>query len=334
VDGFLNVGGDTSSIVLRHTQNTNDEAAPVAENGARITAETENGESYTFIEMGAGVYKLPPTSLNQDARYRLNIKRRSGTQYLSEYVKVSKTPPIDSVHYRVDQKQNAVVVYVNAHDATKNTRFYRWKFEETYEYKTAYFSALDRDYDKQEIIIRKQDISTCWQTLESKDIKLGSTIKLSDDIIKDVPVNVIKIETNKLLLKYSILVKQYALSREAFEYWTDLAKTTQGTGSLFDPQPSQVTGNIKNNANTKELVFGYFSAATEEKKRIFINVGLGTYPTCLPPDTLEFSNAFESSAILLNSFRDSRGREGLLGSSESCADCRVQGGNTQRPSFW
>jgi hypothetical protein len=130
------------------------------------------------------------------------------------------------------------------------------------------------------IIARKEDVHTCWQTLESKDIKLGSTIKLSADIIKEVPVNVIDIATNKLYFGYSILVKQYALSREAFEYWTDLAKTTQGTGSLFDPQPSQVTGNIRNKANNKELVFGYFSAAVEQKQRIFIKAQLGAYPRC------------------------------------------------------
>ncbi|MEO6284838.1 MAG: DUF4249 domain-containing protein [Dyadobacter sp.] len=334
VDGFLNVGGDSSSIMLRHTQNTNDGKQPVVETGATIWAEAEKGEKYQFTETAMGVYKLPKLSFNTEVKYRLNIKRKGGGEYQSDYVVVSKTPPIDSLTYKVDTRRNAMLIYVNAHDQTNSTRFYRWKFEETYEYRAAYYSGLDRDRENKIVIARKEDVNLCWRTLESKDIKLGSTIKLNADIIQDLPVNIVDIASNKLYFGYSILVKQYALSREAFEYWTDLAKTTQGTGSLFDPQPSQVTGNIKNKANNKELVFGYFSAAVEQKQRIFIREQLGASPRCIAPDTIEPADAYKSEAILLNTFRDAKGRELVLGSSEICADCRVQGGTTTRPSFW
>jgi hypothetical protein len=158
-------------------------------------------------------------------------------------------------------------------------------------------------------------------------------VKLSQNVIKDLPVNVIDIASNKIFFGYSILVKQYGLSREAFEYWTALAKTTQGTGSLFDPLPSQVTGNVKNSRDNKELVFGYFSAAVEQKQRIFIRTRLGKYPTCMPPDTLTLKEALETEAFLLSSFIN-EGKSGILASSEFCGDCRVQGGITKKPSFW
>ncbi|MCE7067863.1 DUF4249 domain-containing protein [Dyadobacter sp. CY326] len=334
VDGFLNVGGDTSKIILRNTQNTNDEVKPLNEGGAKLVAEAESGETYNFEELDNGIYVLPPVNFNMSTKYRLRIKRSNGREYLSGYVVASKTPPIDSLTYRVDRNRNAMLVYVNAHDATNNTRFYRWRFEETYEYKSAFFSGLVRDPETETIIARRDDINTCWTTLESKDIKLGSTIKLNQDIIKDLPINVIDIATNKLYFKYSILVRQYALSQEAFEYWTDLAKTTQGTGSLFDPQPSQVTGNIRNVADAKELVFGYFSASTEEKQRIFIAPLLGRFPTCNAPDTLTPQEAYDSYSVLLNSYMDPQGVNWILGSSELCADCRAQGGTNKRPSFW
>ena len=334
IDGFLNVGGDTSRIKLSNTQNTNDDAQPVYEGNAVIMAESERGETFNFEEQPGGNYFLPPVNLDADTKYRLYIRRINGSEYRSEYVVVTKTPPIDSLTYKLDKNREAMVVYVNTHDATNNTRFYRWRFEETYEYKTAFYSGLDRDYQTKTVISRKEDISRCWRTLESKDIKLGSTIKLSQDIIKDLPINIIYIGTNKLLHKYSIMVRQYALSREAFEYWTDLAKTTQGTGSLFDPQPSQVTGNIRNIKDAKELVFGYFSASTEETQRIFIAPALGTYPRCMPPDTLMPHEAFDSYGVLLNSFVTEAGATYLLSSSEFCADCRAQGGTITRPSYW
>lgn len=335
VDGYLNVNGDTSDIRLSHTQGTNDSKPTVTEDGALITLEEEHGETYIFKPAGNGLYRLPPASFDQGAKYRLKIRRANGNEYESAYVVVSKTPPIDSLAYRLDPNRNAVVVYVNAHDATNATRFYRWSFEETFEYRAAYYSSLIRDVPNKVIIPRRDNINVCWRTLQSKDIKLGSTIKLSQDIIRDLPVNIIDIGTNKLYFGYSILVKQYGLTREAFEYWTDLAKTTQGTGSLFDPQPSQVTGNIRNTANAKELVFGYFSAAQEQTKRIFIKEALGTYPRCAAPDTLNLKDALESSSILLYYLQaEPPAKSGYLATSESCADCRTQGGTTTRPSFW
>jgi len=333
VDGFLNVSGDTSKVTLSLTQAVNNGNQFQREAGATITAQAENGESYAFQDMGNGSYYLPPTNFNQDAKYRLTIRRFDGREYESDYVTVSKTPPIDSITYRVDEGRNAMMIYVNTHDPSNQTRFYRWNFEETYEYRMAYYSSLTRDYDKKQIVSRTDNVNVCWRTLPSRDIKLGSTIKLSQDIVRDLPVNIVDIATNKLYFGYSILVKQYGLTREAFEYWTDLAKTTQGTGSLFDPQPSQVTGNIHAKADAKELVFGYFSAAQEQKQRIFIREGLGAYPRCMAPDTLTFEEAFNSSAVLLY-YLQGPPKSGYLGTSESCADCRSQGGTTTKPAFW
>jgi hypothetical protein len=333
VDGFLNVSGDTSKIILSHTQAVNDDKQFEMEAGATITADAENGESYAFQDMGNGLYKLPPTTFNLDARYRLRIRRLDGREYESEYVVVSKTPPIDSITYRVDEGRNGMIIYVNTHDPSNQTRFYRWNFEETYEYRMAYYSGLTRDYTTKQIVPRTDNVNVCWRTLASRDIKLGSTIKLSQDIIRDLPVNIVDIASNKLYFGYTILLKQYGLTREAFEYWTDLAKTTQGTGSLFDPQPSQVTGNIHAKADSKELVFGYFSAAQEQKKRIFIRETLGSYPRCMAPDTLDYNEAFNGSAVLLY-FYMGLPKSGYLGTSESCADCRSQGGTTTKPTFW
>lgn len=333
VDGFLNVNGDTSVVRLSRTQNTNDNGTPGIESGAFMTVEAENGETYLFSETASGIYKLPPASFDPNKKYRLHIRRAGGGEYESEYVEVSKTPPIDSITYRYDAGRDAVIIYVNTHDPANATRFYRWNFQETYEYRMPFYSSLIRDVPNKAIVPRTDDINVCWRTLESRDIKLGSTIKLSQDIIRDLPVNIIQVSTNKLYFGYTILLKQYGLTRQAFEYWTDLAKTTQGTGSLFDPQPSQVTGNIRNKADSKELVFGYFSAAQEQSKRIFIREGLGRYPTCYAPDTLTFDEAMESTGVLL-SYYMGQPKSGYLSTSESCADCRSQGGTTTKPSFW
>lgn len=332
VDGFLNIGSDSSRISLSHTQNATASEAVLNETNAVITAEEENGEIYSFTEQGNGSYILPPQNFKIASKYRLHIKTKNGKEYLSDYVEVKNTPPIDSVAYRYDGRQDGVTMFVNTHDASNQTRFYRWKFEETWEYRSAFYSSLEV-VDKN-IISRRGEINTCWRTIKSGNILLGSTIKLSQDIIRDVPLTTVPVSSNKLYVKYSLLVKQYGLTQDAFEYWTSLAKTTEGTGSLFDPLPSQVTGNIKSTTNAKELVFGYFSASVEQKKRIFATPGLGTFPRCPMPDTLIIEDAkLTTSGTYLLNYTGTR-PDSVLISSAYCADCRSQGGTTIKPSFW
>jgi hypothetical protein len=333
VDGFLNAGNEESRIELRLSQNTNDNSTPIVETGARIVVEEESGNSYSFTEVLRGVYTLPPVTVNPAGKYRLKITRLSGEEYLSEYVTVSQTPPIDSLTYRYDAGRDAMVISTNTHDPSGKTRFYRWKFEETYQYRSAYYSSLVYNQNTKKIEYRNENINLCWATKNSTGIILGSTVKLSADIIKDLPVNIAAISTNKFLMKYSILVKQYGLTQEEFEYWTSLAKSTQGTGSLFDPQPSQVTGNIKNVANNKELVFGYFNVAKEETKRIFMAPGRGQYPRCDPPDTVSVAEYLNSPIGYMLNYHGERS-DSLLISSLGCVDCRIQGGTTVKPSFW
>ncbi|TDE11984.1 DUF4249 domain-containing protein [Dyadobacter psychrotolerans] len=333
VDGFLNAGSDTSKIELRRTQNTNDGSAISVETGAKISVEMESGTAYSFTEKGKGAYFLPPINVNLSGKYRLRIKTAGGKEYMSDYVPVTTTPPIDSLGSVYDAERDAMVIKVNTHDPTNKTRFYKWKFEETYQYRAAYYSTLVIDTKKNEIVYRNEDINLCWKSAFSTNITLGSTIKLSADAIRDLPINVVPISTNKFYIKYSILVKQFGLTQDAFEYWTALAKTTQGTGSLFDPQPSQVTGNIKNIANPKELVFGYFSASRETSKRIFLTPNRGLYPRCDPPDTLSVADALKASGIMLISYQGER-MDSVLTTSSFCADCRAQGGTNIRPPFW
>ena len=54
IDGFLNIGSDTSRIELSHTQNTNAQTSIITEPGAKVTVEGEKGETYAFTEKGNG----------------------------------------------------------------------------------------------------------------------------------------------------------------------------------------------------------------------------------------------------------------------------------------
>ena len=85
-----------------------------------------------------GIYTSPNLNLVLNQEYRLRITTSNGKEYLSDYVIAKKTPLIDSLGFR--QEDKGVQVYVNAHDDSNNTRYYRWDFDETWEIKSYYYS--------------------------------------------------------------------------------------------------------------------------------------------------------------------------------------------------
>jgi len=333
IDGFLNTGLESSQIQLKRTQNVSDTSAPAAELKAQVTVEGDLGSHYVFTEEANGVYRLGAQQLNENEQFRLRIITANGKEYLSAFVPVIRTPLIDSVRSVVDRQQGGAQFYVTTHDPLNKTRFYRWKYEETWEFRTPFYSNLEVTRDT--ILWRTEDISTCWQTELSTNILVGSSIHLSQDIIQDFPITFAASSTDKLLYKYSILVKQFGLSQDGFEYWTRLAKTTQNTGGIFDPLPSQVTGNIQCMSNPKELVFGYFSASSVSEKRIFLTASMGQYPYCELGDTLTYLEALIAPDLIISPYYPPNNPVPLyVMAPTACADCRLHGGINVKPAFW
>jgi hypothetical protein len=334
VDGSLNTSvGASSQIRLSRTQNVYDEGLPRAELRAKVTVEGNKGSRYTFVEAEKGIYHLAAASYNAAEKFRLRIRTVDGKEFLSAFVPVVKTPPIDSLTYSINPGKEGVRIFVNTHDATNKTRFYRWSFDETWEYFTPLHSPME--VIGKSVVYRTENINTCWSSAKASTIVLGSTVKLTKDVVKDQVVTYVPVSSGKLRVKYSILVKQYGLTQEEYEYWNTLSKTTERTGSLFDPQPAQLTGNITCLSDPTELAFGYFGASTQQEHRLYVAERLGATPTCSPTDTLSLDELFDSMDLIVEEYfaPDSFTPEYVMGAS-NCTDCRLQGGTTKKPSFW
>ena len=139
---------------------------------------------------------------------------------------MKQTPPIDEVGWQA--LDNELQLYVNSQDPQNNTRYYRWEYEATWAFTAAFQSSMKYDEASGRIVPRTHlddDIYRCWRTEKSTDIKLGTSAKLSRDVISQVPDPVAAIRSEELRIKFSVLVKQYALTQEAYVYWETLRKT-------------------------------------------------------------------------------------------------------------
>ncbi len=333
VNGFFNSApGTTSTIQLSRTQTLTETKVPTAETKALVTIESQNKATYTLTEGTAGAYTLSGVTPQQGESYRLHVKTAKGVEYYSDYVPVIKTPPIDSVSWRVEN--DGVQFSVNTHDPQNNTRYYRWEFDETWEYLTPYRSEYEISNNR--IVERQLSVNQCWRSGSSTNIMTTSTTRLSKDVVSQFPLIFVAGNSIKLGIKYSILVRQFALSQASFDYYDQLAKITQNIGSIFDPQPSQITGNLHSTTNPSELVLGFFRVGTVETKRIFLTHyqvptfrTLTGYESCRM-DTLGTGDILKDRPAIISMFDRTR----YFTTSDYCVDCRLQGGVLTRPDFW
>lgn len=340
VDGFINTKGATT-IKLSRTTSLSEKVPPPPEQRALVRIEEENGSQIPLAEMQPGVYTSPATVLNTSKKYRLYLKTTDGKEYTSDFIEVKTTPPIDNVYW--ETANDGLTIYADAQDTRQATQYYRWEYEETWEFTSAFRS--DIEYKDNRIQSRYDNIYNCWRTVNSTVINTFATTNLRDDIVRKKAIQSIPAFSSRLLYKYSILVKQYAQTKVEFDYWNLLKKNTENVGDIFGSLPVQLTGNIRAVSDASMPVIGFIGAYSEERKRIFIDrvnlpeewrpVGELT-ALCGVPDTIPANNIsiFNNSNILpIGPLFTNGFLSGYTISSALCVDCRKTGTNV-RPSFW
>ena len=122
----------------------------------------------------------------------------------------------------------------------------------------------------------------------------------------------------------------------------ELQKVTESLGTLFDPQPSIIRGNISNVNDESEVVLGYFDAASIQEKRIFVNsndferISYPNYYSFCYDSIVSFGQIQEmvdSQWMIVSETMDEAGFPAYLFSIPVCIDCRLAGSNV-KPDYW
>jgi hypothetical protein len=357
VEGTINTGTDSTMIKLSRTVNisASNSTNPVVD--ATVVIQNDQNQSYSLNNLKNGYYTSPILNLDNTHKYRLSITTSDGKIYLSDYVTPIVSPPIDSIGFTgVSNKQqgSGLQIYVNTHDPNNNTHYYHWDYTETWQFHAKYDSEFVSDGT--EIVYRTaaQNIYQCYGNSISNNILLGSSAKLSQDVINQAPITFISSTSEKIEERYSINIKQYALSVDAYNYFSLLKQNTEELGSIFDAQPSQLTGNIHCTTDANLPVIGYISAGSLQQKRIYINnsqlptTWIATYPYNCEADTAWFSDPYRrgandveaylvplptSNIPIIQFFVTGPIPAGYLFTDSDCADCSIRGTTTE-PSFW
>jgi hypothetical protein len=306
--------------------------------GSIVSVTDDLGNDTRLSETIAGTYVTPPSFRGATGRsYTLHIKTSNSSGYRSYEslpMQMRPVPPIDSIYYEKTeipspypdgQNANGAQIYLNTHDPQNNCKFYRWEFEETWEFRLPYMTPNN----------------TCWISSNSDKINIKNTSSFAEDRIIRFPINFVSNMTDRLRVKYSILVNQYSLNEDEYLYWEKLQNIAEQVGGLYDITPASVPTNIWCVENPNEKVLGYFSVSASASKRIFVKdnfKGIFTYYTdevCIV-DTIyngaEIPSLNTFVWIIINHPLPPPSYV-VTTRTRGCYDCTVRGTKT-KPLFW
>jgi hypothetical protein len=354
VEGVVNSGQGATTIKLSRTSAL-DNPQVQYENDADVRLEGNDNSVFPLIGRGLGQYKADSLALKSTVKYKLTIRTSNGSAYASDFVATKNNPPIDSANWVYNTE--GVQFYINTHDDQNKTRYYLWDYEETWEYHGAFKSyvkydtiALSTGQKGYKAVYRNLNDPSffdstqyfCWQTFKSNTILLGSTIKLNKDVV-NLPLSFVPKTSVKMSVLYSILVKQYSLTPEAYAFLEIMKKNTEQTGSIFDAQPSALKGNIYNVKNLDEPVIGYLIICPIQEKRVFIKnealVRWGYSPGCVEQEFVNVSDTIKCRAFDLVPTRAVPSPApfpiipSFYAARYDCMNCKLNGTN-EKPTFW
>lgn len=300
---------------------------------AKVTITDDRNITATLKETDPGVYSTDSTKFRGivGRKYALQIES-TGFVYSTDYIEMKPVPPIDSVYWeKVFIKQSDVPglieegckIYLDTHDPSRKCLFYRWEYEETWEYQIPY----------------RVPNGVCWRTERSEKIMIKNTSVYNQARVTKFPLSFITNETDRLKVKYSILVKQYSLNADEYRFWEKVQNVSENVGSLYDIIPMTIQGNIKCKTRPEEIVLGYFSVSAVTEQRIFIKDwfrGIPNFYSYCPDDTIRGRLPDEGRNIswwVIEDYSDYRPPYWVITYHRECADCTTRGTNI-KPSFW
>lgn len=327
-----------------------DENEAIAEENAMVSVD-DGTQQYVFEETAPGIYVSEvPFAAETGKPYRLEITTENGRSYRSDAMQlpVSSTT-IDNLYAERttnEEGDEGMGIFVDTFDPNSDSNYYRYEYEETFKIIAPFWSPRDVVFVIQQsdgpvfdIILREREERICYGTDREKVINVVNTLNLEEDRL--TRYNVRFIDRNNYILshRYSILVRQFVQTPEAFAYYEALRGLSQSSTSVFsEDQPGFLAGNIVSLDDENENVAGFFEVAAVAEKRIFFDYEDFFPGEELPPYVLNCVPVVQSGEDLKNTvlmetrvFYDVN--LGIRTVSRACGDCNALGSN-KVPEFW
>jgi hypothetical protein len=234
----------------------------LAVSGAKVTVTDDLGESVEFEQALSerGVYRsIDDSYIGKVGRsYTLKIVLKEGRVFQSNPSKMLACPPIDSLYASYEDIVNVSVpdgfqVYLDTKDPVNTQNYYRW-----YAYGYSRIGAVC-GYQLCE--------DACWVPRFQENVNIESDVLINGKPIRKRPVFFSPVYH---VGKHFIEVSQFSISRDAFQFWKLYQEQSSRTGTIIDPLPAPIQGNIFNINDPLDFALGYFEVAGISRQRLII----------------------------------------------------------------
>ncbi len=259
VDGVIFAGIGPHTIQLSTTDRLGLKTFPQVTD-ATVTLINDRGLEFSYNHVGEGNYRIQAGSLNAKTGevYFIEIQYE-GQIYRSMEQQIPEPQSIDNLSFDIEEDN----FILEAHNTTPDNGaiYLKWNVENVYSITelicNPFISPL-RCYIKDEFHMPSIPL------LDGSRLQKGTTFKH-------------KIASKRIDFTFgnpqSFYVIQQSMSPEAFEYWSRIDLVSNQLGTLFDPQPSSVRGNIYNINDPTDIVLGYFAAVAQDDAVLFTAAG-------------------------------------------------------------
>ncbi len=338
--------------------------APYPETDALVRIINDFGTVYEFTEAEPGRYvSVTLFKAETNYEYTLSIIASNGTSYSSTPEQLNGTSTIDQLYAsRVvdDFGDDGIAIQLDNSNISDTPSFFRYEYEETYKiiaprwlsYDFALVSSNSVGSQTQVfatnglesviLVPKEQEERICYGTNRSKNIIIGTTEELEENRLLGFKVRFVNSDDFILSHRYSILVKQYVTSFEAYTYYKTLKEISSSESLFSENQPGFFIGNIKSEKNRDEKIIGFFDVSAVAEERLFFNYS-DFYPgERLPPyvnacRSIKPITLLEQVRLDIVHYNDPGAYEdeddAQIAIPRECGDCTALGSNV-KPSFW
>jgi hypothetical protein len=334
--------------------------------GAIVRVSDNSGNVFVLRESGSGHYITDSKKFKGEVgkKYVLYIRTTNGEEFQSDSCTMVGVSKIDRLYFRRNIKYSedgkteleGISFYADGSVTNKENCFVRWDFTEAWKTSVPYFPEFSFSAPNTFTPVPEKN-KYCWKNAISSNILIHSFQDQATPEVKEKEIGFfVPDESDRFNERYSILVNQYAITREEYDFWNRLKQTNEDPGGIFERQPYSISGNIKNLKNPKDPVLGYFQVASVSSMRLYVNyyqvVNLKlplSYPYC-DIRTIQIGDSTETGKVttlteiysyltkhdstMLRPYYNNFGLlRGMIITSRKCADCSTSG-NPVKPSFW
>ncbi len=258
---------------------------PTYETNAQVTIE-QNGVAIAFEEIENGIYQsVQAFQAASEVDYQLKIIRSNGKVYQSDVRQLTTATVMDDLYVERGFNENdeeGVSVLIDAFDPSNTSKYYRFEYLEAYRIEAPLWTPEDLIFDTEAeggpcvpesyiTIERSTDEQVCFNEKRSDQIIVTNTIDLSEDRLDQYRVRFLSRNNYIITHRYTILVRQYVLSQDAYFYYEAIANFSDNEDILSESQPGFVQGNIRYEENEDEQVVGFFDVSFVDEKRVYFN---------------------------------------------------------------